>query len=55
VTLLWFVEDDPEKIWERDFVRHGASINESGLGQLQFAGPFIPTLPGSDKYSDELR
>jgi len=29
---------------------HGAQVR-----QLEFAGGFIPTLPGSDQYLDELR
>jgi hypothetical protein len=55
VTLLWFTDVEPQTYWERDFVGHGEVIKKSGLGELQLAAPFIPTLPGTDKYADQLR
>ena len=29
-------------------------IEQAGLGRLLFSAPFIPTLPGTDRYADEL-
>jgi len=55
VVLLWFVESDPRMCWNKEFAGHGSSIHQSGLGKLMFAGPFIPTVPGTNRYVDELR
>ena len=54
ITVLYFTESDPAEDWER-FVGDGAAVEASGLGRLEFAAPFIPTLPGTDRYVDELR
>jgi len=29
-------------------------LEEAGLGRLELAAPFIPTIPGTDEYADEL-
>jgi hypothetical protein len=29
-------------------------VAASGLGTVHWAGPFIPTIPGTDIYTDEL-
>ena len=54
ITVLYFTESDPAEDWER-FVGDGAAVEASGLGRLEFAAPFIPTLPGTDRYVAELR
>lgn len=54
ITVLYFIESDPALDWER-FAGDGAAIEASGLGRLEFAAPFIPTLPGTDMYVDQLR
>ena len=30
------------------------AMTASGLGKVIYAAPFIPTVPGTDKYVDEL-
>jgi hypothetical protein len=55
LTLLWFTEGDPTASWERIFAHSGDLVAASGLGRLELAAPFIPTLPGTDRYVDELR
>jgi hypothetical protein len=54
VTLLWFLQADPRACWA-PFTRHGDAIAGSDQGQLLFAAPFVPTVPGTDTYVDELR
>ena len=50
---LWFVDDAPESVWST--VQETAKAFEgSGLGRIVFASPFKPTLPGTDKYTDQL-
>jgi hypothetical protein len=54
ITVLYFTEADPAGDWDR-FAGDGAAVEASGLGRLEFAGPFVPTVPGTDKYVDQLR
>ena len=38
------------------FTGHQQALADSGLGEVAFAAPFIPTIPGTDTYvSQELR
>jgi hypothetical protein len=50
---LLFCRDDPRARWDevRELV---ARIDESGLATVRLAAPFIPTIPGTDTYTDEL-
>lgn len=36
------------------FVNHQQAVQRSGLGEVKFVGPFIPTIPGTNRYVDEL-
>jgi hypothetical protein len=47
-----FLEDDPTACWDRLFAPLAAEI--SAVGEVLFAGPFIPTVVGTDRYCDEL-
>jgi hypothetical protein len=51
---LYFLEEDPRAGWKELFEPQGRWLAETGLGSVSFAAPFIPTLPGSDRYADEL-
>lgn len=55
VVLLWFLESDPKTCWTNDFAWHGGKISQSGLGNVVFMGPFIPTVPGTNRHIGELR
>jgi hypothetical protein len=55
LTLLWFLETDPRECWEAYFTGLDATVDESGLGRVELVAPFIPTVPGTDKYGDQLR
>lgn len=51
--LLCFCETDPADMWQlvRD---QAAAIESSGLATVALAAPFIPTVVGTDTYTDQL-
>ena len=51
---LWFLDTDPAEVWTSAVADHGAALEKSGLGSLVWASPFIPTVPGTDTYTDQL-
>jgi hypothetical protein len=51
---LYFLDGDPSDDWERGFAKQGDALRSAGLGEVLWATPFIPTLPGTDEYTDEL-
>lgn len=53
VAVLSFLDDDPRSCWSW-FLRHGQLATTIGA-DLVFAAPFVPTLPGTDRYVEELR
>jgi hypothetical protein len=55
LTLLWFLERDPAETWAQTFAPEGDAVAAKGLGTVQLVAPFIPTVPGTDRYVDELR
>jgi hypothetical protein len=54
LLLATFVESDPRECWKELFAEPVRRIEERGLARASLAAPFIPTIPGSDRYSDEL-
>ncbi len=50
---LYFLDVDPRECWSK-FTQLGADLSDSGLGKVIFAAPFIPTVVGTDEYTDEL-
>ncbi|MFZ3558227.1 hypothetical protein [Streptomyces sp. BH055] len=55
LTLLWFLQVDPREAWQEHFEGLGGAVAESGLGRVELVAPFIPTVPGTDRYVDQLR
>ncbi|UNO41458.1 hypothetical protein [Streptomyces sp. MST-110588] len=55
LTLLWFLQEDPRERWARDFAGLPEEVAGTGLGRVELVAPFIPTVPGTDRYVDELR
>lgn len=55
ITVLWFTEGDPKDGWDATFAPVGDQVAATGLGRVELMAPFIPTLPGTEKYVDELR
>ena len=38
-----------------EFAGAGDLVTASGFGRVELMAPFIPTLPGTDRYVEELR
>ncbi|MEV0278482.1 hypothetical protein AB0I22_19150 [Streptomyces sp. NPDC050610] len=56
LTVLWFLERDPRECWTGRFDGLGAEVAAAGLGaRAELIAPFIPTVPGTDRYVDQLR
>ncbi|MFG2889858.1 hypothetical protein [Streptomyces sp. NPDC048248] len=55
LTLLWFLQEDPRDGWSTHFADRVAAVAESGLGRVELIAPFLPTVPGTDRYVAELR
>ena len=51
---LWFLDDHPAGSWEALFAGQSAALEGAGLGRLLWASPFIPTVVGTDTYTDQL-
>ncbi|MFF9430287.1 hypothetical protein [Streptomyces sp. NPDC014746] len=53
LTLLWFLERDPGECW----TEHYADLGTLGGPdtRVELVAPFVPTVPGTDRYVDELR
>ena len=55
VLMMWFVDGDPLAVWDEHFAGMGEALESAGLGTIVFASPFLSTVPGSDRYTNELR
>lgn len=54
--ILWltFLDRNPREVWDAEFAGRGGEIDKSGVARLLFASPLIPTIPGTDTYTDQL-
>jgi len=50
---LLFCRDEPTANWDA-FAEMADRIEESGLATVRLVAPFIPTIPGTDTYTDQL-
>lgn len=50
---VFFLDADPRTCWDR-FRAYAEAVDGSGLGRVVLAAPFIPTVPGTDTYTDQL-
>jgi hypothetical protein len=53
VLQLCFLESEPVAAWDR-FHAYAKDIDQSGAGSVTFAAPFLPTVVGTDTYTDQL-
>lgn len=53
IMQLFFLQEDPKKVWGY-FMEYSKRLESSNLGTVVFAAPFLKTLVGTDKYSDQL-
>jgi hypothetical protein len=51
--LLCFLDEDPRGCWQsvHDLA---TAVEAGGHGRVVYAAPFIPTIPGTDTYTDQL-
>jgi hypothetical protein len=52
LMVACFIDEEPSQSWSELFAPLPGSI--AGVGEVLFAGPFIPTVVGTDRYCDEL-
>ena len=50
----FFLDVDPREVWDAKFKVLGDAVAASGKGQVVLAAPFIPTIVGTDTYTDQL-
>ncbi len=50
---LYFLDSEPQQAWAR-FQTLGKDLAATGLGQIVFASPWLPTVIGTDTYTDQL-
>jgi hypothetical protein len=54
LVRCYFVDVDPRECWDDRFADLGDRVAAGGLGRVELAAPFIPTVPGTTRYLDEL-
>ena len=54
VLVAWFLHDDPRVDWPATEAALVAPLGSSGAPTLGFLGPFVPVVPGTETYLDEL-
>jgi hypothetical protein len=54
VLLLWFLDAHPSAAWEPVIAEHRRQLEAAGKGRVVAALPFIPTIVGTDTYTDRL-
>lgn len=50
---LFFIDQEAADVWPA-FQAYGEALTASGLGHVVFASPWLPTVVGSDRYTDQL-
>ena len=55
LCLLWFLDQDPAEVFPDAFATHHAALAAHPRASLALSAPFIPTVPGTDLYVDQLR
>ena len=53
VLTLSFTSADPAEPWDEQRAA-AARLETDGIGQVLWTAPFIPTVPGTDTYTDQL-
>ena len=53
VLNLSFTTDHPTTWWDEQHDA-AADLERDGIGRMLWTPPFIPTIPGTDTYTDQL-
>ena len=51
---LWFLDTSPHAAWDTVIAAHRSALEQSGRATVVAALPFVPTIPGTDTYTDQL-
>jgi len=51
---IFFLDRTPDAVWAEEFEGFGDAQQAAGMGTVSLAAGFIPTLPGTDRYVDEV-
>ena len=51
---LYFVDEPVLEVFDERFGSLGDDLEQSGVATLMFTSPFLATVPGTDRYTDEL-
>jgi hypothetical protein len=51
---LHFLDRDPAEGWADGYARLGDELAATGLATIAWVAPFVPTVVGTDRYTDEL-
>jgi hypothetical protein len=54
VLMLWFLDDAATAVWSSCFAHLPREVEQGGVGRVEWMSPFLPTIPGTDRYMDEL-
>lgn len=54
-VFVSFSLEDPKTVWADRYVPLAQAIEAAGIGTIAIASPFIPTIFGTDTYTDQLR
>jgi hypothetical protein len=54
VFITFFLEVDAREVWRARFADLGEKLAQTGRGRALMVAPFIPTIPGTDTYTDQL-
>ena len=52
--VIHFLEEEPTACWPECFAPLESALEGSACGRLLLAAPFLPTVPGTDQYLDEI-
>lgn len=51
---IYFLDRTPDAVWSETFAEFGAAQEAAGMGEVSMAAGFLPTIPGTDRYVDEI-
>ena len=51
---IYFLDETPDAVWQREFAGFGEAQERAGMGRVSMAAGFLPTLPGTDRYVDQV-
>jgi hypothetical protein len=54
VFITFFIDGDVREIWPEHFAGLGDELAATGRCRTLMVAPFIPTVPGTDTYTDQL-